>query len=206
MAELLHHHYMDQDQNVAFVDEWSTKVRAADIIQAKCRSKGYWRYLNGFDLGNELVIILDDAEKTYEDKRLWCGLIKHALRNHYSIRMCIFSSYGDPTAGPPLHEFPMGTTAPGIPPSKQVSLTAAFPSSRNRWSELPDVCLFYDVEEYQEVVDKCCKEMSSRDTGLDKDKEFDLHTDLREYIFLLTNGHPGAVSSLLEYICIVGAT
>lgn len=203
MAKLLHHYYTGRGETVAFIDEWSTKVRAADIITAKCRSKGYWGRLNGFDWGTGLIIIMDEAEKTYEDTWLWCGLIKHALRDHCSIRMCIFSSYGDPTAGPPLHEFLMGTTAPMIPPSKQVSLTMAFPSLKCRL-ESPDVCLFYDAEEYKEVVDKYCKEASSRDNYSDKDIEFDLHTDLREYIFSLTSGHPGAVSSLLEHIHLVG--
>ena len=204
MAKLLHHYYTGRGETVAFIDEWSTKVRAADIITAKCRSKGYWGRLNGFDWGTGLIIIMDEAEKTYEDTWLWCGLIKHALRDHCSLRMCIFSSYGDPTAGPPLHEFPIGTTAPMIPPSKQVSLTAAFPRYRYRLDDLPDVWLCYDAEEYNEVIDKYCKEVCSRAYNLDKGIEFDLHTDLREYIFSLTSGHPGAVSSLLEYINLVG--
>lgn len=203
MAKLLHHYYTTKGEKVAFVDEWSTKVRPEDILTAKCRSKGHWRELNGHDCGNDLIIILDEAEKTYEDTWFWCGLIKHALRNYYSIRICIFSSYGDPTAGPPLHEFPMGTTAPMIPPSKQVSLTMAFPCSRLRL-DLPDVCLFYDAEEYKEVVDRHCKAHSSDGSySMRNDIEFDLHTDLREYIFSLTSGHPGAVSSLLEYIDLV---
>lgn len=58
----------------------------------------------------------------------------------------------------------------------------------------PEVWLFYDREEYEDVVERYLK---TQQPG------FVLDEGLREYIFALTDGYPGAVHALLEYVAMV---
>lgn len=53
------------------------------------------------------------------------------------------------------------------------------------------ICLFYSITEFEDVLARFC-----RGSGI----EFTLKKDLRNYIFAITNGHPGMVRSILVFI------
>lgn len=68
------------------------------------------------------------------------------------------------------------------------------PRVRDLWEWWPEVWLFYDREEYEDVVERYFKMQRPG---------FVLDEGLREYIFALTDGYPGAMHALLEYVAMV---
>ncbi|KAL2870696.1 uncharacterized protein BJX67DRAFT_245552 [Aspergillus lucknowensis] len=63
--------------------------------------------------------------------------------------------------------------------------------TRSRLPDSPDVCLFLDEAEFSDVVDRICARPSIG---------FTMDTDAREYLYTITNGHPGAVNALVTYV------
>lgn len=58
----------------------------------------------------------------------------------------------------------------------------------------PDISLFLTREKYNDVLARCCKVSN----------EYTINADLAEYVFLATNGHPGLVMAIMDYISDVG--
>jgi hypothetical protein len=131
------------------------------------------------------VIIIDEAQGTYGDTTFWDRIIK-SIRGgiEYRIKLCLFSFYGCPLTGMPFNKRDHSTSV-DFGPTQRISLTpSAEPGS-------PPIGLFYNKDEFEAVVTKLCS------------GELEKHTidrDARNYIFNLTNGHPGAVTSILSYL------
>ncbi|PGG96804.1 hypothetical protein AJ79_09449 [Helicocarpus griseus UAMH5409] len=132
---------------------------------------------------SNVVVIFDEAQETYKHLALWTDLIKTQGGNTEGPRVCLFSSYGSPAAG--ATDYPLYTTPPYIAPPQRVSIT------KSKLNGARNVSLFYDEEEFEAVVDAFCQNPSTAYT---------LDAEARNYLLHMTNGHPGAVNSLLHFI------
>ena len=70
-------------------------------------------------------------------------------------------------------------------PTQRMSLTI----SPNEAS--PKISLFYNTGEYSDTIHRYCSQGTA---------EFEMAHDSRDYVFLLANGHPGVIESVLDYI------
>lgn len=188
LARLLYQ-FLAEKQEVILMDTWDNKMSATEYLAKECRDRGYIGVQASDILASNFVFIIDEAQQTYVNPHLWYSVIKFQSQRQAGPRFCLFSSYGSPTIGAP--DYPEATTPPVLSLSQRVSLTV----SRN--SDAPDICLFYNLAEYKDVLDRFCKHPAI---------EFTLDTDVKDYLFSLTNGHPGAISSIMVYIRNVCAT
>jgi hypothetical protein len=78
-----------------------------------------------------------------------------------------------------------GEYTPLLHPNRRVAVTIA----RNQ--DAPDICLFYDSSEYEDFMCRFYKRPKIK---------FKLDTEVQDYIYSLTNGHPGMIESVLEYV------
>lgn len=182
LAGFLHEYLIDHgERNVIYFDDWSENERPLNQVLSACLPEGR-RTQNDLIYGHH-VVILDEAQYSYRDRKLWYTVMKTACGVDSGARFCIFSSYGSPTTGAPRQDYLPSVTPPIFRPNQRVSLMIS-PSE-----DTPDLCLFFQRDEYHDVVDRFCRMI----------KEFTLHSDLQDYMFSLTNGHPGMVSALLNY-------
>ena len=132
------------------------------------------------------VIIIDEAQATYKDNRFWNRIVKDIWGGvGYPIKLCLFCSYGSPSKGIPYDN--KGTYTPArFSPNQRVSLTPSFAF------DTPQIGLFYGKDEYEEVVTRFCSSQFV--------EKYTISGDARNYIFSLTNGHPGAVTSIMTYL------
>lgn len=182
LAVLLHN-YLEKTQNVIFIEKWDHDKSAREFLVKKCHDFGHTEVRVSNVLTRDIVFIVDEAQQTYDCSDLWYTVIKSQSGQLTGARFCLFSSYGSPVMGSPY--YPQSITPPILTFNQRVSLTA----SRN--PDAPDICLFYDSPEFEEVVERFCKSPII---------EFTLARDVRDYLLSLTNGHPGMVSSMLTYI------
>jgi hypothetical protein len=129
------------------------------------------------------VIIMDEAQSTYSDTRFWDDIVKQVQGlTTYNIKLCFLSSYGSPSTGLPYN--PADHSAPvSFGPNQCISLTPTL--------ELP-IGLFYNADEFDEAVAKLCSREPVQKYAIDRAAQ--------EYIFNFTGGHPGGVTSVVEYI------
>lgn len=116
---------------------------------------------------------------------LWCGVINAASMLGEGFGFCIFSSYSSPLMGAPQHHYPE-SIAPLMSSASQRASTMLSSDE-----ESPDVCLFLQRDEYNDVVERYCRM---------KKFEFTLQKDLQDYLFLMTNGHPRMVATILSFL------
>ncbi|BCR92831.1 ATP-binding protein [Aspergillus chevalieri] len=134
-------------------------------------------------LTSNTVIIVDEAQATYSDDTLWNTIFKERLTpNVYKFRLCLFCSYGSPAAGPD----PTFFTPVKFSDEQRISLT---PQNQQ---DSPPIGLFYDKEEFRDVI--------SRLLTFHYEETFNFDEGALEYIFAVTNGHPGAVTSIVDVI------
>lgn len=131
-------------------------------------------------LANKNVIIVDEALTSDGDTEFWNGVIKDTLG--YGLKFCLFCSYGNPSTATP--ESNDDNTPMGFSAAQYISFT---PSSE---PGSPPIGLFYNKDEFKVVVKKLCSSDYPK---------FTLDDGAQEYLFDITNGHPGAVSSMVSY-------
>jgi len=87
---------------------------------------------------------VDEAQGTYHDDVLWNTILKKRQSSFlgYNFRLCLFCSYGSPEAGPDQTFF----TPVRLSNQQCISLT---PQSQQ---DSPPIGLFYDKEEFKDVV------------------------------------------------------
>ncbi|KAJ5854814.1 hypothetical protein N7534_007357 [Penicillium rubens] len=107
---------------------------------------------------------------SYGDDGLWLGLIKSQSGRHEGPRIALFTSYGSPTTGPEV-------ILAGSP--------LAFLGPQQR------IALFYNREEFDDVISRYYQDGRSL---------LKLDDGASEYLFNLTNGHPGAVDGVLNML------
>lgn len=187
LANFLYEYFFSRNQEVYLIDEWpqDRKETALELVLSACLPEG--RRTIAQLIQSNLVLILDESQYTYSDSGLWYKFLKIAggnARPARGVRVCLFSSYGSPTTGAPQMDYPESITPPVFSYHQRVSLMpASEPGS-------PDISLFFTREEYHDVVTRYCKMA----------KEYTISADLAEYVFMATNGHPGLVMAIMDYI------
>ena len=185
LSRLLRDYFENCGDNVVFIRGWSTKGKtAASYLTSRCSMAGY-PGIQIDDYGDaNIIFIIDEAQQSYSDISLW-DFIKERIGRREGLKFCLFSSYGSPSQGMVKTADTKSYTPPFLGPMKRVSLT------RSVIKDSPDVCLFYNDLEFEDVVERFCKNPATR---LKMDKA------AQTYLFKITNGHPGAVASMLDYI------
>lgn len=183
LAGLLYDHYLHSQVPVVFMTGWFHIIDPLEHLVRQCNAAGYREVTRGNLLRQNLIFILDEAQISYADLALWLGIIKSQSGSPSGPRICLFASYGSPTSGPA--EYPHGSTPVYLGPQQRVSiLIPQDPGS-------PNVCLFYDEEEFEDGVNRLCSHPTMN---------LHIDSDARAYLYLMTNGHPGAVRALVSYL------
>lgn len=183
LALLLLRYYKDRDEPAVLIEGWhNISDPTTHLIEQSIRS-GYngvtpWNLL---DL--DIVFLIDEAQQSYQDSKLWLGIIKTQSFRRSGPKICLFSSYGSPTTG--ATKYPHGSTPIHFGAGQRVSISvSSIPTS-------PSICLFYNEEEFSEVVHLRCTNPTHK---------LAMDPAAIDYLYSITNGHPGAVTSLLEYL------
>jgi len=148
-----------------------------------CQQQGYLEARQLDILTLDIVFVIDEAQQTYVHSDLWYDVIKTQSKRPAGPRFCLFSSYGNPITG--STNYPFRTPPVVLAWSQRVSLIVTCNS------DAPDICLFYNDAEYEDVLRRFYKQELNN---------FKLDADAERYLFEFTNGHPGAVRSILLYI------
>jgi hypothetical protein len=186
LAHLLWEYYRNQKERAILLEGWHNVTDPRIHLVNECKAHGYDE-IEPHNLNNaNIIFMLDEAQQSYSDGRLWTGIIKTTSGSHGGLRICLFSSYGSPTTG--STEYPSESTPPYLGVSQRISIAPSeFPDNRG-------VCLFYNKEEFEDVVRRRCSDPTNK---------FKLDSAARKYLYSITNGHPGATESLLAYISMV---
>ncbi|EED23457.1 conserved hypothetical protein [Talaromyces stipitatus ATCC 10500] len=192
LSLLLRDYYRRNGRTVFWLGIWEQNLREfgdedpwANLARyIRCNYPRLDKKQNIFANGN--VIIIDEAQTSYGDTALWNQIIKDIRGGiGYKVKLCLFCSYGSPSEGLPYNRRDHGTPV-GFGRAQRISLTPS--------GELgsPPIGLFYNRDEFEIVVTKLCSS--------DPVEKYSVDNDARDYIFNLTNGHPGAVSSIVYYL------
>ncbi|KAL4788399.1 hypothetical protein BJX76DRAFT_353418 [Aspergillus varians] len=131
------------------------------------------------------VILVDEAQGSYTDIGFWNALIKDRRSSlGHDIKICVFSSYGSPWTGLDSNKVVFAPATFG--PPQRVTLT---PQPNKR---APKIGLVFTEEEFNQAVELL--------TTRQYEEKFDIDAEARRYLFALTDGHPGAVASLISFI------
>ncbi|EED14119.1 aldo-keto reductase, putative [Talaromyces stipitatus ATCC 10500] len=131
---------------------------------------------------NDNVIILDEAQGSYEDDELWNQIIKDIRgKIRHEIKLCLFASYGSPSTGLP-YNMRNYIRPVDFAPEQCISLTPSVEQGS------PPIVR----DEFEIVVTKLC--------SYDSVEKYTIDGDARDYIYNFTNGHPGAVGSIVYYL------
>lgn len=133
---------------------------------------------------NDLVFIIDEAQTTYRESHLWFSVIKDRMGLSHGPSICLFSSYGSPSTGSPDYQT-SGNTPPILRAELRVSLVPSMCPGA------PQISLFYNFAEFHDVVFRFSK---------NRNLEFKIEDNLKNHIYSMTNGHPGMVRSVLEFL------
>jgi hypothetical protein len=186
LAILLSRYYRDQRECVVFLNGWHNVSDPTTHLIDKCKARGYYGVEPDTPINANVVFVFDEAQQSYNHPDLWSGIIKTQSGSHAGLKICLFSSYGSPATGPT--QYPLGSTPIQFGPSQRISITAS------RFAENGGVCLFYSREEFDDVVSRRCSDPTSK---------FELDPAARAYLYVITNGHPGATDALLNFIFMV---
>jgi len=183
LALLLKGYYTKRKEAVVFINGWHNVGIPTAYLISQCEASGYKGIGTDDFLSMKVVFLIDEAQLSYYDTDLWTGIIKTQSGRSYGPKFCLFSSYGSPANGP--SKYPMRITPHQFGPSQRVSIIAS------PFADNGGICLFYNWDEFEDVVSKICSNPTST---------FALDPDAREYLYSITNGHPGATDALVKFI------
>ncbi|BCR87943.1 ATP-binding protein [Aspergillus chevalieri] len=197
LSELLRDYYHKEGRKVSLIKEWETLnhmnpwhslVKLVEKWNEETQDAPTMTSLQSeqdlsWVLTSNTVILVDEAQATYNDDALWNTIFKERLTpSVYKFKLCLFCSYGSPVTGPDQTFF----TPVRFSDQQRISLT---PQSQE---DSPPIGLFYDKEEFKDVV--------SRLLTFYYEERFNFNEGALEYIFALSNGHPGAVTSIVDVL------
>ena len=182
LAHLLRDYYKARGDPVVYIRGWKEDLDATSYLTSRCKRAGYPGIRIDFFLNVDVIFILDEAQDSYFDLDLW-DFIKAKNDQRRGPKFCLFSSYGSPANGMVINK--QRFTPPFLGPTKRVSIICSPIASS------PDICLFYNEAEFEDVVRRYC---------MDPTTPLSLHKDAQKYLLSMTCGHPGAVASMLSYI------
>ncbi|KAE8399221.1 hypothetical protein BDV37DRAFT_261238 [Aspergillus pseudonomiae] len=182
-----HNDYKDRKRAVYFISDWRKleeySTNGDGETWANLTQMIPIRFGRARNLSEGTVILVDEAQKTYSDSGLWNTIIKDRVYgNGEDIKVCLFCSYGSPSTG--VDRQPNEYTPAFLNPEQRVTITPQ-PSS-------PPIGLFFTADEFRDAVQQICANPRF-------EAGFTLDNDAQDYLFSLTNGHPGGVESLLRF-------
>lgn len=179
LAALLHDYYERRKIPTALVRVWPENKPAYTVLYEATLDAGYDEeaVLAG------LVFIIDGGQSTYFDQEFWLDVVKAQASGGTGPRLCIFSSYGNPTTGIP--NYPPGSPPAVIPPEQRVAL------HRSNIPGSPCISLCFSRAELKNVIRRLTAPLN---------KALPLTEKAREYILELTQGHPGAVRGVIDLL------
>lgn len=131
------------------------------------------------------MILVDEAQASYKDSYFWNTIIKERRSGEgMGIKICLFCSYGSPLTG--LEGDHVWFTPATFGPAQRITLTP------QPGKDSPKLGLFYTPDEFDEAV--------SLLTTNKYDEKFTIDEEAMSYLYELTNGHPGGVTSLVDYL------
>ncbi|KAL2829696.1 hypothetical protein BDW59DRAFT_32780 [Aspergillus cavernicola] len=191
LARLLQQYYKaTKTKNVFFINTWRNLENFPtgfnDEPWKKFRKMIYTTF-NSAQSPNNLpqgaIIIIDEAQKSYSDLEFWHTIVKQRIYGDgQDIKICLFCSYGSPSTG--VEKQPRYYTPAHFRMDQRVSLTPQASCS---------IGLFFNRDEFKDAIQKVTANPKFEGS-------FTLDCDAEDYLFSLTNGHPGGVVSLLQYI------
>ncbi|KAG2006492.1 hypothetical protein GB937_008641 [Aspergillus fischeri] len=134
------------------------------------------------------VLIIDEAQGSYSDDIFWNSIIKERLdRRGLDISFCLFCCYGSPGTGVETElDRDLRYTPARFTLAQRVTLT---PQSHPS----PQIGLFFTRSEFTDAAERLIASSHFQE-------KFTLNPDAEDYLFSLTNGHPGGLKSVLQYI------
>ncbi|KAL4818104.1 hypothetical protein BDW67DRAFT_183386 [Aspergillus spinulosporus] len=133
----------------------------------------------------QTIILIDEAQGSYTDYGFWNTIIKERRSGQgKDIKICLFCSYGSPTTGVEVDRTCFTPATFG--PSQRIILTP------QPGEESPKVGLFFTLDEFAEAVWLL--------TTHEYDEKFTIDGEAVSDLSELTNGHPGAMSSLVNFL------
>lgn len=181
LLNLLHQELLTQHPSLRVISIKSWPQSMNDF-----QSQGYIEWLLGASLSNPSVIpptvlLVDEAQLTKEDQYFWNTFLKLVVQPASStLRVAMFAAYG--SAGNSPVDIPC-ITPPILRRIQRVEL---------QWhgnDEDPPVGLFLSREEAEEIFDKATAHHQDRPS---------FNTDFRTYVYDVTSGHVGALTSVIE--------
>ncbi|KAI9652428.1 MAG: hypothetical protein M1829_001650 [Trizodia sp. TS-e1964] len=173
IAKLLHEHILLNSSYPAYLFSWKEDYFTMnrpynDILNIKVTK----RERDWRDY--ECVLLIDEAQLSYNCDTLWNDFIKFQASGRITgPYIILFSSYGSPSPTPAVG--PPGSAPVQLRASQRVSVR---PLAENNQS----VFLYFTRAEYDDVLQR----------------PFLLAKDLRDYIWELSAGHPGAVRAIIK--------
>ncbi|KAJ6037103.1 hypothetical protein N7540_001382 [Penicillium herquei] len=184
LARLLQENYERNNITVLYIENWKGPGR----YEFKLMSAGFKQdsrfgqptYIQEGDY----VIIMDDAETSFDDMEFWNGFVRKALKRESKVQICLFSRYGCPISG--TDQDPCSLLHPErFLPRHRVSI---LPS---RMDSAPPFGLYFTRQEFDDVVRRYCAYSYWN-------PQLRLEGSAKNKIFDITRGHPGAVVSILQ--------
>ncbi|KAL4744277.1 hypothetical protein BDW72DRAFT_212891 [Aspergillus terricola var. indicus] len=140
-------------------------------------------------------LLIDEAQQYYWDDELWADLFK-AIEPTSQAYIVLFASYGSPTRGFTGFDPEKNVITPMIfGANQQISLR---PDINARWPWKP-VGLLLDEDEANEVVERYAPTFIPNCRPI-------LTQDLKQGLFLTSNGHVGLITSLINFLSSVPST
>ena len=129
------------------------------------------------------VIIIDEAQASYDDFNFWANLVKPVADNRYGPMIALFSSYGSPVEGRPTGKIvPMR-----FPIHQRMSIR---PLTRDNIQ----FSIFFTRQEFEDLI-----RLTRSQSGVDGEP-FILSTGCIEHLWHYSNGHPGGIMALLDVL------
>ncbi|KAL4883866.1 hypothetical protein BJY04DRAFT_183395 [Aspergillus karnatakaensis] len=183
LSELLRNFYLERNRTVFLLKSWDRMDLHGDAWDelALRLERTYPGYSYKDFFAPQTVIIIDEAQRSYDDIDFWNIVIRKRLASEgHDIKICLFSRYGSPFTG--VEELFNNPAKFGA--YSHVGLTA-LPTEYSI-----GIGLFYTTDEFEEVVSL----LSSRHA-----EKFRLDSEARKYLYELTDGHPAGVAALVSY-------
>lgn len=152
-----------------------------DWLQEKTHRKAQRPFegSQNIDAVPELILIIDEGNATYGDFSFWDSLKDtDSNRNHYLI-LC---TWGSPTETP--NKIPVAAADLELPPNQRVGY------SRDNGS----LSMLFTFKEHQDAIARRIRQYDKTANG------FHLDEQTIEYLYDITNGHPGATSAAFEIL------
>ncbi|KAL2819130.1 hypothetical protein BJX63DRAFT_28379 [Aspergillus granulosus] len=187
LALLLMKYYASQKKNACYFGSWTmlSKISSKTLNPWTLLQLALYRASAGpaDHIVPGTILLVDEAQLSYKDESFWIGIIKLLQSGLAStdIKFCLFSSYGNPITG--VEHVPY--TPATFKPKQRVDFTIQ--------PEGPQLGIFFTELESYHAIDQISKHGRRPLIATFDDKA-------KDYLFSLTNGHPGCLSALVDFI------